>query len=292
MGWDPYVYGSNGTSNKTVKIGIFAESLEWATPMVATFQGRIPLFGPLFGWQLGLTRTVADTAGSSIVTPALNQLKADKCHVILTIMFGAVGTVFSQKKGELAIPAIAAGINVLGQEATFWEDTEGYCEDEILMGTWAPGVNQTVKTAPFLSAFNTAYGKFPSYTAAAYDAMYSLKDAISNKGWNDTSPATVQASVDALIPFFEDLTLATRIGTSGVNAFFPMWDGVTIRNSATYLQPLPALNSSQVDALWAATGYIPAPFAPSNYTMPSFISHDLVYGPGWVTGIFMQWRKV
>jgi ABC-type branched-subunit amino acid transport system substrate-binding protein len=293
MGWDPYVYGSNGTSNKTVRIGIFAESLEWATPMVATFAGRIPLFASSFGWSLGLIRTVSDQAGSSIVTPALNALKADKCHVILTIMSGPVGTVFSQKKGELAIPAIAAGINVLGQESTFWEDTEGYCEDEILMGTWAPGVNQTVKTAPFLSAFQAAYGKFPSYTAASYDVMYNLKAAIENKGWtlNATSPADVQASVDALIPYFEDLA-NKMTGTSGVNAFYPMWDGTTIKNSATYGQPLPALNASQVDALYAATGYIPQPFAPSNYTMPSFISHDLVYGPGWVTGIFMQWRKV
>jgi len=293
MGWDPYVYGSNGTSNKTVKIGIFAESLEWATPMVAAFQARIPLFGPAFGWQLGLTKTVSDTAGSSIVTPALNALKADHTHVIFTIMSGPVGTVFSQKKGELGIPAIAAGINVLAQEATFWEDTEGYCEDEITMGTWAPGVAQTVKTLPFLSAFNTAYGKFPSYTAASYDVMYNLKAAILNKGWDGTSPATVQASVDNLIPYFEDLS-NNMTGTSGVNAFYPMWDGSTMRYAATYYQMLPSLTITQLNALYAATSYIPPGnfSGAANYTMPSFTSHDLVYGPSWVTGIFMQWRKV
>ncbi len=291
-GWEPYVYGSNGTSNKTVRIGIFAESLEWAAPMVAAFQSRIPAFGPLFGWSLGAIKTVSDTAGSSIVTPALNALKADKCEVIFTIMSGPVGTVFSQKKGELGIPAIAAGINVLAQESTFWEDTEGYCEYEITMGTWAPGLNQTVKTLPFLSAFQAAYGKFPSYTAAAYDVMYNLKAAILNKGWDGSNATSVQASVDALIPYFEDLN-NKMTGTSGVNAFFPMWDGTTMRwNYGTYGMLLPALNDTQIDSLWGATGYVPEPFAASNYTMPSFNPHDLVFGPSWVTGIFMQWRKV
>jgi hypothetical protein len=57
---------------------------------------------------------------------------------------------------------------------------------------------------------------------------------------------------------------------------------------------LPALTTTQLDALYAVTGYLPPGnySGAANYTMPSFTAHDLVYGPSWVTGIFMQWRKV
>ena len=296
LGWPAYNASDNVTpnANKTVRIGIFAESLEWCAPMVSAFQTRIPTYGLLMGWSLGLVKTVSDQAGSSIVTPALNALKTDKCHVILTILSGPVGTVFSTKKGELGIPAIAAGINVLGQQSTFWEDTEGYCETDILLGTWAPGVNQTVRTAPFLAAFQAAYGTFPSYTAATYDVIYNLKAAIENKGWNGTDASTVQASVDALIPYFED-PANNQTGTSGTNAFYPMWDGTTMRYSSSYGQVLPALNTAQLNALYGVPGYVPPgnwSASAQNYTMPSFTSHDLVYGTSWVTGIFVQWRKV
>jgi branched-chain amino acid transport system substrate-binding protein len=295
MTWPAYNASDNTNpgANKTVRIGIFAESLEWAAPMILSFQQRIPLFGAAFGWSLGITRTVSDQAGSSIVVPALNQLEGDKCHVILTILSGPVGTIFSQKKGELGIPAIAAGINVLGQESTFWEDTEGYCEYDILMSTWAPGVNQTSKTLPFLAAFQAAYGKFPSYTAATYDAVYNLKAAIENKGWNGTDASSVQASVDALIPYFED-PANKQTGTSGVNAFYPMWDGSTMRWAAAYSQYLPALTIAQLNALYAVPGYVPPgnySAQACNYTMPSFTSHDLVFGTSWVTGIFVQWKR-
>jgi hypothetical protein len=291
MGWPAYNASDDVTpgANKTVRIGIFAESLEWAAPMVAAFQARIPQFGALFGWSLGSVQTVSDTAGSSIVTPALNKLKADECHVILTMMSGDVGTIFSTQRGALGIMAIPVGINVLAQDSDFWTKTGGGCKDEITLAAWVPGVNQTEKTEPFLTAFNATYGRFPIYTAASYDVMYNLKAAIESVGWNDTDDASIQASVGKLIPYFEDLS-NNMTGTSGVNAFYPMWDGNTTRYSATYSMTLPALNDTQVDAVYGATGYIPEPFAPSNYTMPSFTSHDLVYGPGYVTGIAIQWQ--
>ena len=282
MGWPAW----NGT-NQAVRIGIFAESLEWAAPLVDGFQVYISIFGALFGWEQGLVTTCSDTAGSSIVVPKLNALAADKCHVILTIVSGPVGTIFSSKKGELEIPALAVGINVLGQEDTFWEDTEGYCESDILMGSWAPGVAQTGNTLAFLAAFEAAYGKFPSYTAATYDVIYNLKAAIVSEGWDETDDPSIQASVDALIPYFEDLNNKIT-GTSGVNAFYPKWDMSTTGYSAAAAAVLPALNTTQLDALYGAPGYIPSPS--KNYTMPSFTTHDLVYGTEWVTGIFVQWR--
>ena len=293
MGWPAW----NGT-NQAVRIGIFAESLEWAAPLVYGFQVYISIFGALFGWEQGLVETCSDTAGSSIVVPKLNALAADECHVILTIVSGPVGTIFSSKKGELEIPALAVGINVLGQESTFWEDTEGYCESDILMGSWAPGVAQTGNTLAFLAAFEAAYGKFPSYTAATYDVLYNLEAAIVSEGWDSTNDGTIQTSVDNLIPYFEDLNNKIT-GTSGVNAFYPKWDMSTLQYSAAFAAStpnnvgfgvgiLPALNTTQLDALYGVNGYDPSPG--HNYTMPSFTTHDLVYGTDWVTGIFVQWR--
>jgi branched-chain amino acid transport system substrate-binding protein len=291
MGWAAYNASDNVTfgANKTVRIGIFSESLTWAGPMIVALQARIPAFGAAFGWSLGTTQTVSDQEQKTVVDAKLNALKLDKDEVIATIMSGPVGAVFSTEKGKLGIPAIACGINVLAQDTNFWADTDGYCEDEITMGTWNENVNQTVLTGPFMTAFKNAYGVWPSYTAGTYDVLYALKAAILATGWNASDP---QGSVDAIIPYFEDLSNA-RVTTSGTYGLYPMWDGNTTRASYTNTPAglYPALNSTQLNAVYGGLYDSAGLGTAHNFTMPSFTSHDVIYGPTWVTGLFIQWEK-
>jgi branched-chain amino acid transport system substrate-binding protein len=271
------------------KVAIFGESLEWAEPIIEAGETLIPAFG----WTLGPVELVKDTDTSGIVRPALQTIKDANCNVIWTVMSGAVGTVFSTQKGSMDIPAIAVGINVEAQASDYWDSTLGGCAYEITMGTWAEGVTQTGKTAAFITNFkalteNTNH-EFPSYTAAAYDVLYGIKAAMVGANSVDNT---------VLIPWQENLA-NIQVITSGNASYYPRWDGSTFGywTSVAGTNPLGAgdgilgaLNSTVYNAIYSSLGYqFHSALGGTNFTMPPFNTHDLIYGPGYVTGIACQW---
>jgi len=259
-----------------VKVAIFAESLTWADTIVGTASALIPT---ALNCTLGPVKRVSDTAPPDIVIPALTEIKNANCHAILTVMSGPVGADFSQQRGALDIPAIPVGINVAIQTPGAWDGTLGNVAWEVTMGTWTEGVEQTGKTATFLSDFKTAYGTLPIYNAASYDVLMSLAEAVKACG-ND---------IDAIIAWFENPANAQTI-TSGKAQYYPKWDGKTVGWWTSAGKYLYALNSDQYNALYSTLGYS-VPYG-TNFTMPPYTTHDLVYGPGYVTGIAFQWQPV
>ena len=261
------------------KVAIVAESLTWADSQVALAEGLIQ--SPLaLDCTLGPVWRISDTGGASDVLPALNDIKAENCHVIFTLMSGPVGTVFSTQKGRLEIPAIAVGINVPAQDPEFWDGTLGNCAYEIALGTTLEGVTTGTGTAAFITAFKAAYGTNPIYTASSYDILKGMAEAIKDEGYNP-------ADLDPLILWYEDPANA-QPNTSGTSAYYPRWDGHTTGSwGAMSPIPLPALNFTQYDTLYGTLGYNTP--AGTNFTMPQYITHDLVYGPGYLTGIGVQW---
>jgi len=256
----------------TPKVAIFAESLTWCDSIVATASALIPGMG----WTLGPVARVSDKASSTQVDPLLNAIETAECHIIYTVMSGDVGTVFSIRKGALDIPAVAVGINVEAQPASFWDDTVGNCAYEITMGTWAPNIEQTTKTATFLSGFTAANpGEFPIYTAATYDVLKVLKTAMQAEG---------SVANEDLISWYEDISNVQEI-TSGYSGYYPRWVPGTY-GEWQGISGLAALNSTQVDAIYGSIGYNPV----CNFTMPPYNTHDLIYGPGYVTGLAVQWQ--
>jgi hypothetical protein len=269
----------------TPRIAIFGESLDWAAPIIEGAEELITNMGA-FGWEMGLVKTFKDTDTAGLVRPALQAIADDGDNIIFTVMSGGVGTVFSTQKGDMEVPAIAVGINVEAQAPDYWDSTLGNCAYEITMGTWAPGVAQTTKTAAFLAAYETAYDAFPTYTAASYDVLYSIKAAMVAKDSVDNA---------AIIPWFEDTTHPPLEITSGNASYYPRWDFGTwkyweLAAGTDYGHGdgvLPALNSTQYTAIYSSLGYDYG--AGTNFTMPPFTTHDLIYGPGYLTGIAVQW---
>jgi branched-chain amino acid transport system substrate-binding protein len=261
------------------KVAIFAEDLTWTTSMVATASALMPLLGA----TLGPVKKVSDTATAGQVIPALNEIKAAKCHIILTFMSGPVGSVFSTQKGALDIPAMAVGINVAAQDPSFWEASLGNCAYEITMGTWAPNVSQTSKTAAFLTAFQTTYSSFPIYTASSHDILLAWAENIKAVGYNP-------ANLDPNIQWFENPANALENTSALKAAYYPKWVYPSFAWWKSAGKALPSLNSTQYNALYGTLGYSLG--TGTNFTMPPYSTHDLVYGPGYVTGIANQWIPV
>ena len=289
-----------------VRIAIVALNLRWVDDVVefardifgtvapTVFNWPWELAGPAGNNGTGVWRVAQNISEQDmgdimdeIADPDDDPNTNDGAHIIFTVLSGPEGVTFGKVKGAKEVRAIAVGLNIEAQDSGYWQKTKYQdtppkygAEYEITMGTWAPGVYQTSKTQHFQEAFNSTYHEFPIYTAAAYDMIYTLKAAMESKN---------SQTADVIIDWLEDPANA-RVTTTGISAYYPVWDGVTtgffLEGTGYFDEELPALNSTQITALYGTLGYSPA----CNFTMPPYTTHDLVYGPTWQTGIGVQWQ--
>jgi len=259
-------------------VAILMDDALWCAQIVATAQSVLPHLG----FTVVGTWRVAPR-GTNITTE-LSQIAAAKPHIIFTGFSSSVGDIYSTQKAALGIPAMTIGINVPGQVRGHWANTEGKCNDEIILDTWAEGLQNTAKTTAFFNAFVVKTGEYPLYTAVTYDAIYSLKEAIeavsAAHGWDDILDVVDSVNIDALIQYFET---SPYTATCGKIAYYPMPEldlgGGVYALSETQVRTLYPSSATydQADWLCAASG-------------GPHIAHDLVYGPGYVTGVASQWQ--
>jgi branched-chain amino acid transport system substrate-binding protein len=254
---------------------ILMEDASWCAGMVLAAQAYLPT---LLGLTVTGTTLVSPTA--SDITTEMNAIKALNPHIIFTAFSGPVGAVYSTTKADLAIAAMTIGINVPGQEIDHWANTDGDCEGEIMLDTWPVGVAVTPGTIAWFDDFVDRTGRYPVYTAATYDAIFSMKQAIE---------ATDSLDTDDLIPYLETHSYQ---GVGANTAYYPMPD-VEITPGQLY-----ALSEAQVAELYDLASYgktynqaeWQAGFL-SGVQQPH-IAHDTVYGPGYQTGAGSQWQDV
>ena len=214
-----------------LRVAIVAEKLTWADAIVKTAEANIPKMG----MEVVGTWRPSDTATD--VNAELTDISTKNPHIIFPTFSGPVGVTFSKQAGEMQIPAAIVGIVVEAQKFGFWEATGGKGNYVMTLNTYGPGVSITAKTVPFFQNFEKKFGQPPAYTAATYDAIYIMKDAI-EKG------QTLDA--DLLVPIIEKTDYQ---GTSGRTMYYGM------------------------------------NFDAAKFQAP----HDLVYGPGYVTGLGLEW---
>ena len=237
-----------------------------------------------------LPSPVATTSEMNIVTQEIGAADPD---IIFTIMSGPCGASFGNLIKDYADEdVIIMGINVEAQRDEF-PDAAKYAEGMIFLDSWSPGVNYTDKTAAFLSDFEDEYGEGPIYTAATYDAVLALVEAIEGKD---------STNVADIIAWMEDPDNA-REGTTGVSGYYQQWDeateGAHPLAALGYGPTAPALTKAQVLELypWLANakffdgvGVNNWTYDKDDWTMPAHTTHDLVYGTQWVTGTASQWQ--
>ena len=273
MGWT-YDADAHAWPQK-VRVAIVGENLTWAQPIIGGYTALVGgALGNYFGWDLTITRTFGDNPLPGVIDAALNDIEAAENQIILTCMSGPCGLTFGKRMGVLGINAIPVGINVEAQDLNYSINSAGGAEYEVTTATYAQGVNATPKTYQFLADYATyTGGAFPIYTAASYDMVYALKESIEGAGSLDK---------DAVCDY---LRSHTRTGVSAFTAYYPEWDQVTHKIKSG--KDLPALTEAQVDAIYTSAAH--APYASYNFTMGPFTTNDLVYGPGYATGLCIQW---
>jgi len=244
-------YGANITKPR---VAFLAEDLVWTQIPLALVQAVVLALNYTY---LG-TWKVSDTAVN--IQAELNNIALLKPHIIFTFLSGPVGLAYGRDMGVLNMSAMSVGINVEGQDPSFWAATKvpgqnwWGAEGMMSLVTWAPNVNQTAKTQPFLTAFQAATGQFPIYTAATYDMVLSLVKALEATATYNTATGMGEVKADDLIAWFEDVA-NNQTGTAGTSGFY-----------TTAHQPF------------------------VNAGVPAY-AHDLKYGPQWQTGLGAQWQN-
>jgi branched-chain amino acid transport system substrate-binding protein len=258
---------SNAEDGK-LRAHLLIEDASWCEPWVE----NTPYYLQLLGFTVTGTTLVSPTAAD--ITTEMNAIEALNPHIIFPVLAGPVSDVYSIQKADAGMPAMTIGINVRGEATDHWADTEGKCNYEIMLDTWAEGLENTAKTTAFLDGFVAKTGGYPVYSAATYDAIYQLKAAIE---------ATDSLDADDIIPYLETHSYA---GAAGTTACYPM-PGINL-GGGKY-----ALSEAQVRALYDLDSYGKT-YVQSQWQVASsdgpHIAHDVVYGPGYQTGIGSQWQ--
>lgn len=220
----------------------------------------------------------------------LSSIGALNPQFIIPVFSAEAGVLYSKLRGAYVPNAMSVGMNSMAQLKSPWVNNltspppgGPACAYEVILDTWAEGLNQTSETAAFLHAFmNATSGEYPLHTAATYDALFILKAAIEAVEWHDATEGVAYVYADDIINWLEDPANA-QVTTTGVTTFYPR-PGTTAAGK-------PALTEAQVRSLYDLGSYNHTyTYDARDWTMPPHTTRDLAYGPRLFTGIGAQWQ--
>jgi len=272
----------------TLNATVIADNLAWAYKQVVIITELLP------GINVNLVRGPywVDAAGSTVeMASALTSIGALDPQFVIPVFSGDAGALYDMLRGSHVPNAMSVGINVMAQLKGPWGAGNltvappggPACAYEVVLDNWAEGLRQTEKTGNFLTMFmNATSGEYPLATAATYDALLVLEKAIEAVASYDAVSGTASAKADDIIHWLEDPANA-QVTTTGLTAYYPLPD--------TAAAGKPALSEPQVRSLYDLDSYnYTYRYEARDWTMPPHTTHDLVYGPGILTGIGAQWQ--
>ncbi|GAG97205.1 unnamed protein product, partial [marine sediment metagenome] len=156
------IYG--GSLNK---VAILREDLAWTEGLSNALNDH------LYNWGITVNQTIVFPIGATEANfnTYWNQIESAGVQLTIPIVSGPDAITMAQTYAAKQPKCLLAGINVLSQLDTYWDDTEGACQYEILM----QAVHRTDKTSltiPFWDSFVSTYNIDPLYTGVgSYDAV-------------------------------------------------------------------------------------------------------------------------
>lgn len=267
---------------------IIADNLPWAYDEVVIIKGL------LRGINVNLVHDPywVDANGNALeMESALTSIGELDPQFLIPIFSADAGVVYDLLRGSYVPNAMSVGINVMAQLRSPWDagnltaaPPDGPpCAHEVILDSWAEDLEQTEKTGDFLTVFtNSTAGDYPISTAATYDVLLGLERAIEALGRYNSSDGTAYVEADDIIQWLEDPANA-QVATMGLTAYYPRPENTAIGK--------PALSEDQVRSLYDLDSYnYTYTYDAKDWTMPAHTTHDLVYGPGFLTGIGAQWQ--
>lgn len=276
------------STNYKLSATIVADNLAWAYKQVVVITGLLEdinvrlVHGPYWVNAQGSTPEMQSV---------LTSIAGLDPQFIIPVFSADAGVLYDVLRATYVPNAMSVGINVMARLKKPWGAGNltapppggPACAYEVILDTWAEGLGQTEKTVDFVNAFMAkSDGEYPLYTAATYDAVLMLEEAIEAVAWYDARDGVAYAWADDIIKKLEDPS-SRRVTTAGVAAYYPR-PGTTAAGK-------PALTEVQVRSLYDLDSYNHTyAYQAKDWRMPPHATHDLAYGPGLLTGIGAQWQ--
>ncbi len=269
-----------------LRAAILMEDAEWSNPMQPFAEDGLA--------QAGLEHVLTIKC-DSFATDLETQLSAiaaidPEVHVVFTILSGPPGKAYGLQQSEFLPNVFSLGINVEAQDIDYHDDTGA--KYHMTLDTWAELVEVTPFALDWFNAFVAEEERYPTYCAAAYDAIYSIIEGVeavsASEGWDDIADVIDHDNIDTLIQYLET---TPRVGVGAKTGYYPMPGGMLPGD-------IPYLTFAQVSPIYPhlvesdpdAGEYL---YDPADFTVQGgFIAHDTIYGPDWQTGIGAQWQPV
>ena len=270
-----------------LKAAIIADNLPWAYDQVVVIAELLK------GMNVSLVHNpywVDATGITEGMQNALTSIAGLNPQFIIPVFSEDAGVLYDTLRASYVPNALSVGINVMAQLKAPWSVNlttappgGPACAYEVVLDTWAEGLEQTEKTGPFLAAVvNFTSEEYPLNTAATYDALLGVKKAIEAVAWYDAEEGVACAWADDIVQWMEDPANA-QVTTTGLTAYYP--------RPGTAAAGKPALTEAQVRSLYDLDSYNQTyTYDARDWTMPVHTTHDLAYGPGLLTGIGAQWQ--
>jgi hypothetical protein len=280
--------GMGVSANYTLNATIVADNSKWAYEQVVDIE---ELLGGINVNLVGTGPIWVDPldTGAQMTTVLRDTVAPLNPVFIIPVLSADAGIAYDRLRAVYVPNAMSVGINLMAQLKSPWGAGNlttappggPACAYEVILDTWAEGLNRTPKTAAFLAAFmNYTSGEYPLNTAATYDALFSLEEAIEAVAWYDAVNGTAYARADDIIQWLENPANA-QVTTTGLTTYYP--------RPGTIAAGKPALSEAQVRSLYDIDSYNYT-YNAKDWTMPAHTTHDLVYGPGSLISIGAQWQ--
>ena len=195
-------YMTAATGKNFTNVAIIREDLAWTESISA----GLNYYLPMFGYNVTIEIAYPITAEAADFATYWQQIDDSGAQLCVPVISAQGGILLTTQYAAAQPGCLIAGIDVMAQLETYWDETNGGCEYEISLSP-TERTNKTSKTVAFWDSFTAKYNSDPLYTAVgSYDAMYIL-----NKGISDAQ----SFNSNEIIPFLEALTPANPY--EGVN---------------------------------------------------------------------------
>lgn len=158
-----------GTTESIDTVGIIYEDLTWTEDLVTAVKTVLPLYGYTIPADADIAYDVTITASDMLTH--VNTLMTAQCDIVIPVISAQGGIMLMQHYATLQPEFMVIGIDVQSQLDTFWAQSGGDCQYEIIMQSLHE-TNKTATTMQFWNAFRSLWGHDPLYTAVgSYDAL-------------------------------------------------------------------------------------------------------------------------
>jgi len=249
--------------NKQVKVAVVSENLAWANVLHWYMTNQSVYPNPqVLGPYANVTYSARLPWNGTDFSAYLTAIRNSGARLIIHLFVAEAGRTFIKQWGDMEIEAVPVGIDVISTRSEMWNYTSGKCEYETFLAPSGKRTPITNLSIPFWDAYVSMWGHDPIYSAfGAYNAMYTLKEAIERAGTTDS---------DAVVT---ELEKTDRISTTGKFKF----TGPQLMNF-----------SSPTEEAYQYAPYLKADGTSGrvNYTTPAYAwsNYTAAYNATWTNG--------